>query len=296
MTTAQILDERVDGLRHTFHVSLDAGLVDAAVESRLRVLGRAVRLPGFRPGRAPLKLLRNRYGKQVQAEVIDHAAIDVARRLIAEKGLEPTRRPVIEIGDSAAPSADAVTFTLLLEVMPEVELGKLDGFQLRHLRAVNEDPELAEQAGEYLRRQLFDALIEQHPFPVPNDMVENEYALIRSGFEVQVGEAVDAELEAEFRSIAVRRVQLAILLAEIGRAHGITVTRAEVEELVESEAEREPEHQAEIIDYYLDHPTALAELQAPLFEARVVEFLLARSDIEVVELPEDEFWLAVTSP
>lgn len=288
MTDPRILSEKVDGLRHSFHISVDAAPINVAVTTRLRELGRTASIPGFRPGRAPLPMLRIRHGDHIRNAVVDHLAIDVARRLIAKKGLEPSRRPTIQIDNGSTAASDSVTFTLLLEVMPRVKLSKLDTFVLRQFQTPDDDPALAEFCKEYLRRQLFDALIALHDFPVPQDMVENEYGRIVRGFESKVGEQVDAELEVELRQIAERRVRLAILFTEIGRAHDISVPRAEVEALVESQAERDPEHQSEIIDYYLDHPTALAELQSPLFEDRVVEFLLKRSEVEVVALSAEE--------
>jgi FKBP-type peptidyl-prolyl cis-trans isomerase (trigger factor) len=288
MTDPRILSEKIDGLRHAFHISVDAAPINVAVTARLRELGRTANLPGFRPGRAPLAMLRIRHGEHIRNSVVDHLAIDVARKLIAKKGLEPSRRPTIQIDNDSTAASDCVAFTLVLEVMPRVKLGKLDSFVLRQFQTPDNDPALANFSKEYLRRQLFDALIASHDFPIPQDMVENEYGRIVRGFESKVGEQVDAELGVELRQIADRRVRLAILFTEIGRAHDISVPRAEVEALVESHAERDPEHQSEIIDYYLDHPTALAELQSPLFEDRVVEFLLKRSEVEVVELSAEE--------
>ncbi|MDA0707108.1 MAG: trigger factor [Proteobacteria bacterium] len=288
MTDARILEESVDGLSHTFVIGIDAHPVNAAVNERLRDLGRTARVPGFRPGRAPLAMLRNLHAERIRATIVDHLAIDVARRLIAERALEPSRRPTIRIDEDGSVESDSVTFTLLLEVMPRVELGELRNFSLRRFRVPEDNPELAGLAREHLRRQLFDALIDTHDFPIPRDMAEGEYGRISRGFEANVGEKVDAELEAELRRIAERRIRLAILLTEIGRAHRISVPRSEVEALVEAQTERDPEHQSEIIDYYLDNPTALAELQSPLFEERVVEFLLAQSEVTVVELSAEE--------
>ncbi len=288
MTDPRILSEKIDGLSHAFHISVDAAPITAAVNARLQELGRTARIPGFRPGRAPLAMLRIRHGEPVRNAVVDHLAINVARRLIVERQLEPSRRPTIQIDKDSAAESDCVTFTLLLEVMPRVKLSKLDDFVLRQFQSPENDPALTKLARENLRRQLFDELIASHDFLIPQDMVENEYGRIVRGFEAKVGETVDAGLEADMRQIAERRVRLAILFAEIGRAYQISVPRTEVEALVESQAERDPEHQAEIIDYYLDHPTALAELQSPLFEERIVEFLLKRSEIQVVELSEEE--------
>lgn len=291
MSETRVLDEQTDGLTHRFRLALDEGRMTRAVDARLQTLGRDARIPGFRPGRAPLSILRNHFGRRVRQTVADRMAIDVARQLIIERNLQPARRPAIAMHDGA--NAGELTFTLLLEVAPSVELGDLHDMELRRLRPPVADPQLEAQADSLLRRRLFDALTERYTFPVPGDMVDNEYARIAQGFEAQVGETVDSDLAEKLRAIAERRIRLAILFTEIGAAHGIEVPRSEVEALVQHEAERDPEHQAAIIDYYLDHPTALAELQSPVFEDRVVAFLLERSRIEDVAVTRDELLAAV---
>lgn len=289
----KILDEKIDGLTHMYRVALDSQPVTEAVDIRLKAIGKTARIPGFRVGRAPLHILRNHYGARVRDQVVDHMAIDVARKLIDGKDLKPIRRPTINIDEDPAQSSDTVEFTLLLEVAPTIELGPLEGFKLRRLVPPDGRESLDEQARAHLRRQLFDALMARYDFPVPRDMVASEHERIKRGFETEVGEAVDPDLDMELAQIAERRIRLAILFTEIGRVHNINIPNEEVEALVERQAERDPEHQAELIDYYLDHPTALAELQSPLFEDRVVDFLLVRSDIEEVAVTEDELYAAL---
>jgi FKBP-type peptidyl-prolyl cis-trans isomerase (trigger factor) len=288
MTDFRILDQRVDGLAHIYRVAIDARSVAEAVNKELKQIGRKVRVRGFRPGRAPPSLVRSRHGERIRAVVVDRMAIGLARTLIAEKNLEPISRPRIEIENSDANSSGEVAFSLLLEVAPEIRLGALEGIRLRRVRVPDGDRGLTARANADVKRQLFDELMKRYDFPVPRAMVDDEYERIFRNFEAEVGETVDAELDIRLHGIAERRIRLAILLTEIGQVHGIRTSRAEIEALVEREAERHPEHQAEIIDYYLDHPTALAELQAPLFEESVVAFLLERNDIEEVDASKEE--------
>lgn len=289
MSKSRILDEQIDGLTHVYRVAIDSAPVNEAVDRQLTEVGKTARIPGFRVGRAPLHILRNHYGTRIRDQVIDHMAIEVARGLIAEKALEPIRRPTINIDEPGSQSEDTVEFTLLLEVAPSFELGPLENFQLRRLVPSADQDSLDEQARSHLRRQLFDVLMARYDFPVPKDMVEHEHERIKHGFEAEVGEPVDPEMDRELVNIAERRIRLAILLTEIGRVHNIIIPPEEVEALVERQAQRDPAHQAELIDYYLDHPTALAELQSPLFEDRVVEFLLDRSEIEEINVTPEEF-------
>jgi len=296
MTNAQILDETIDQLSHRFRMALEAGPVNDSVERQLQKLARSARVPGFRPGRAPITLLRRRHGAFLRHAVIDRMAIAVTRDLVAERGLTPVRRPTIRIEEGSDGDRHEIEFSLLLEVAPRFELGRLDDITLERLHVPDADAALAERSDALLRRHLFDELMERYDFPVPSDMAENEYAQIARGYERAVGDVADAELEADLRRIADRRIRLAILLTEIGRLHGIEVPLGEVEALVERQAEREPEHQAEVIDYYLDHPAALAELQSPLFEDKVVEFLLEQSDVRTIEVTADILADALEQP
>lgn len=293
MTATHVTEARTDGLSHTFDVTLDPDRVRRSVDEELKKFGKSIRLKGFRPGRAPLAELRRRFGAEVRERVVDRMAIAVTRELIAERHLTPARRPSIHIEEE---DGEAVRFTLSLEVAPEVSLGELGGLELERLHPSDGDPELEALAEADLRRRLFDALMARYDFPVPRDMVASELKRICQGFEAEVGEAVDDEVRQELEPIAERRIRLAVLLTEIGRAHDIRVPRQEVEALVEAQAERDPEHHAEVIDYYLDHPTALAELQSPAFEDRVVAFLLERSRISDVELPPDELRAVLEAP
>ena len=273
---ARIVDEKVDGLHHRFHVALDPRAIQEAVDDRLRRAGRSTAVPGFRTGRAPLAVLRAHHGKRTREEIVDRLAIEVTRKLIAERGFFPRARPSIHI-DADMPAS----FWLTLEVTPEIELGDLADIRVHRLQVSDEDVDSAAIAREYLQRQLFDALAARYRFPVPQAMVDNEYARISAGYREAVGEEPDPATRRELATIAERRIRLALLFAELAHRHELSVSRAEVEQLVEGRADRDPEHQEEIIDYYLDHPTALAELQSPVLEQRVVDFILGRCTMTV---------------
>ncbi|TCO75133.1 trigger factor [Chromatocurvus halotolerans] len=274
MEPARILAEHTDGLRHEYRVTLDPQQVSEAVDAQLRRAGAGLAVPGFRPGRAPLAVLRSHHGRRLRNDVVDRLAIGVARRLIAERGLSPLGRPSIHI-DTAAPE----TFVLTVEVTPEITLGHMADIHIHRLQVENGDAGSKDLAQEYVRRQLFDALIAQCAFPVPGDWVDTEYAVLIAGYRDAVGEEPDPATRSDLEAIAERRIRLALLLSEVARGNAIEVPRSEVEQRVEQIADRDPEHQNEIIDYYLDHPTAMAELQSPLLEARVVDFILEHCHI-----------------
>jgi len=280
---ARVVEEEVDGLHHRFRVALDPEEVGRAVDKRLRRAGGRLTIAGFRPGRAPLAVLRAHHGRRAREEIVDRLAIEVTRTLIAERGLTPRARPSIQI-DADEPES----FWLTLELTPEIDPGDLADLRVHRLAVRDGDADSAAMARAYLQRQLFDALTAHYRFPVPQTMVDNEYARICAGYREAVDEAPDEATQQELAAIAERRVRLALLFAELANRYQLAVSRAEVEQLVEGLGQQDPEHQEEIIDYYLDHPTALAELQSPLLEQRVVEFILERCTMTVETVDAQE--------
>lgn len=286
---ARIVDEQRDGTHARFRVELDDDAVRSETDARLAHLAGRVSVPGFRPGRAPASVLRSHYGRRITDEVVDRMAIAVTRELIEERALAPTGRPVVEIDPQASSC-----FTLHVDLVPAIDLAAVATLRVRAPEP--SDEAAAELARELARRDLFDGLEQAFPIPAPETMVERECARIERGYLEQVGEAPDSALRGELRAIAERRVRLALLIAEIARQQSLQVPRAEVQALVERVAERDPEHETELIDYYLDHPTALAELQSPALEERVVEFLLARCRIERPRMTREELEAALEAP
>lgn len=285
MSEARLISDRSDGNARVFEVSLDEGPIARRVDSEIRRIAKTLRLPGYRPGKVPLKVVRQRVGTDIRNAVVDRMAIGVARRLIEEHDLQPTGLPRIDIREE---TTEAVIFALQLESRRSVDVTDVGGFELVRLRPDPPDAGLEAAAEQDLRRQLFDALLDCYPIEPPQEMAANEFTRICEGFEAEVGTAPDPATRQQLEDIAARRCRLALLLTEIGNVHNVRVTRAEVDALIEHEAAMDPDHRSEIIDYYLDHPTALAELQSPAFEDRVVSFLLSRCAVSERTVPAGE--------
>jgi trigger factor len=134
-----------------------------------------------------------------------------------------------------------------------------------------------------LKRQLLDKLNEGHTFNVPEGMVEAEFNLIwREVEEQKKAGQIDAadkaksddELKAEYRKIAERRVRLGLLLAEVGKRAKVEVSREELGQAIVREAQRYPGRERKVIDYYQQNQDAMAQLRAPLYEDKVVDYIL----------------------
>jgi len=153
-----------------------------------------------------------------------------------------------------------------------------------------------------MKRQLLDILAAGHDFAVPPSMVDAEFDQIWQQLTHEAGheedpEAAVKELEAErddYRRIAERRVRLGLLLSEIGQANGVEVSQQEMSMLLTQAAQQyRPEDRQRFIDYVRSEPMAAAQLRAPLYEDKVVDFLFDKAEVTEREVTKDELQAAI---
>jgi len=433
----QVTETSAEGLKREFTIVIPAGEVENQIADRLTQLGRQIRLPGFRPGKVPQSLLRQRYGSAIRGEVLEHAVQDSSAEAMREQNLRPALPPKVEIV-SAAEGAD-LEYKMSVELLPDMpqpdfgalglerlaieipdddvdkavermaeqfrksepvkraaktgdiavidfvgkigdvefpggkgenvslELGsgqfvpgyedQLVGAKADEDRTVNVtfpegyggaelsgkeatfavkvkevrekqpaviDDGLAKEVGletlaelrqevreriardysmltrQRLKRQLLDKLAEAYSFPVPPGMVEIEFNNIWQQHEAEKaygaagqvpGEAPaegaetvpaaaappaedDEKLKAEYERLAERRVRLGLLLADVGRNANITVSQDELNQALIREAQRFPGAERRVLDYYRKNPEAAGNLRAPIFEEKVVDYIV----------------------
>lgn len=422
----QVTDIDAQGLKHEFKVTIPAGQLEDRLQTRLVEIAQTVKLPGFRPGKVPMKLLRQKYGQSVMGEIIEGAVNEGAQKAVSDKGLRPALSPKIEI-TSFAEGAD-LEFKVAVEIMPEITpmdfatiklerlkaevpeseietaitriaeqhegsevvkraaksgdivlidfVGKKDGVafqggtaegfklklgsgqfvpgfedQLIGAKAgdakvlditfpenygnadlsgaavtfdvtVHEvhkaipaaaDDELAKQVGlesleklrEIIREQmsrdltqmararikraLLDILADNHAFPVPESLTEHEFGAIwkqveedraNGQLDPQDEGKSDDELKAEYRTLAERRVRLGLLLSEVGRTNNVTVSQEDLNQGLMAEARRYPGQERFVFQYYRENPQALDQIRAPIFEDKVIDFILELAKVE----------------
>lgn len=114
----QVAEKKVEGLKREFTVTVPANDIEKQVESRLAEVGQTVRLPGFRPGKAPVALIKQRYGQSVQAEVLEKTIGDTSRDLMSERNLRPAMQPKVEIEEFG--DGKDLKYSLAVEVLPEI--------------------------------------------------------------------------------------------------------------------------------------------------------------------------------
>jgi trigger factor len=432
----QVTETSAEGLKREFQILIAAKDIDEKMAGRLEELGQQVKVPGFRPGKVPLPVLKQRFGKSVMGEVLERAVNDSSTQAMSERGLRPALQPKIEI--TAFDEGKDLEYTLAVELLPEfeptdfaklelerfsievedsaveetvrdlasarkdtkplakprpaasgdvlvidfkgtvggetfpgmeaedhhLELGSsrfIEGFeeqligaevgQTRQVKVtfpeayandrlagkeaeftvtikdilesvpVEINDELAVALGENdlatlkgkireriaaeykdfartrLKRQLLDQLAEAHDFPVPEGMVDAEFASIwrqieedrkQNKLDPEDADKDDDELKADYRVIAERRVRLGLLISEVGRRNTIDVTQEEVNRALLQEAQRHPGHEREVFEFYQRTPEAMANLRAPIFEDKVVDFIvdLAKVTEQSISLAE----------
>jgi len=432
----QITETSADGLRREFKVTIPAADIEQRTQAKLAEIGKTVRMPGFRPGKVPMTILKQRYGQSVMGEVLEEAVNDGSAKAIQDNNLRPALQPKVELG-RFEPGAD-LEVTLKVELLPEVEPADLSGVEIERpvvevsdervdegitrlaamrktTEKVEEDREAAtgdtllidfdgsvdgekrpgmkgddyelelgsgsfipgfedqlvgaragehrtvtvtfpadyhaaelaakeavfevdvkelrtakpaelndelaksygledlaglrtflrermqEDFGRYSRlrakRKLLDKLAELHDFTVPEGMVDIEFQQIWARLQEELKqEGADAAekdkdeetLKAEYRDIAVRRVRLGLLLSEIGRRNNVVVTREELNQAVIAEAQRYRGQEQQVFDFFRKNPQAIDSLRAPIFEDKVVDFILGSIKVNDVPVTVDE--------
>ncbi len=153
-----------------------------------------------------------------------------------------------------------------------------------------------------MKRALLDQLAAGHDFAVPENMVDAEFEQIWAQLQQEATkeedpEAAIKEIEAEkddYRAIAERRVRLGLLLSEIGQANGVEVTQQEMSMLVQQAAQQYREEDRErFVQYVQQDAMAAAQLRAPLYEDKVVDFLFEKADVTTREVTQEELQAAI---
>jgi len=424
----QVTETLSEGLKRGYSVVVPVADIESKRTAKLTEIGKTVRLPGFRPGKVPMTVVRQRYGNAIMSEVLEESVNNATQQVLSDRGLRPAAQPKVDVTslddkqdlqfnvevellpEVAMPDFGAISLTRLrAEPSPEVidkalgeiasrqrELepvtedrgakmgdtltvdftGKIDGVAfpggmgtgmavelggsgfipgfsegmegmkpgeerqinvtfpdeygnkelagkpatfdlkatvLQQAKPLEINDAFAEKLGfenlddlrklitqqiqrEYdqmsrmrIKRDLLDALANSASFMVPESMVEGEFSSIwqRVESDLKQGKADDedkdkdeATLKVEYRGIAERRVRLGLLLSEIGRANGVQVAPDEMARAMRTEAAQYAGQEAQIMEFFRKNPQAAESLRGPIFEEKVVDFILELAKVE----------------
>ena len=126
-----VTETSAEGLKREFKITIPATELEDKITERLTEVGRQVRIPGFRPGKVPLPLLRKRFGQHIRGEVLEHAVHESSSAAMQEKNLRPALQPRIEI--VTADEGGDFEYTMALEILPELPEADFSGLGLEKL-------------------------------------------------------------------------------------------------------------------------------------------------------------------
>ena len=182
------------------------------------------------------------------------------------------------------------------------QFGMDDLTKLKDVMRAQLEQETAGLTRTQMKRQLLDKLAADHDFPVPSQMVDAEFDQIWRQLQTEAAQSDDPaasmkEIEDEkddYRSIAERRVRLGLLLSEIGQANGVEVSGQEMNMLIQQAAQQyRPEDRERFVQYVQQEPMAAAQLRAPLYEDKVVDFLFDKAEVSEREVTREELEAAI---
>jgi trigger factor len=209
--------------------------------------------------------------------------------------------------DLAGRPAEFETTASLIEAPQDTEINdefaKMLGLEsLDKLKEAARERLAAEYAGatrQRVKRMLLDRLDEAHRFEAPPSLVDEEFNLMWNSIraEMESGgktfadeDTTEEAAKEEYRQIADRRVRLGLVLSEIGEKNKITVTEDEVSRAVIERARSMPGREKEVWEYYQKNANALAQLRAPIYEDKVVDFILELANVTEKKVTREDLY------
>jgi trigger factor len=183
------------------------------------------------------------------------------------------------------------------------ELAKKLGLEslakLREAVKTRIEREHAAMTRQKLKRQLLDQLDASHKFAPPASLVDEEFARVWSSVQTEMERekktfadenTTEEKARDEYKKIAERRVRLGLVLAEIGEKNKLTVSDEEVSRAVVEQARQFPGQEQQVWEYYRKNPQALAAVRAPIYEEKVVDFVLELAKVDEKKVSRDELF------
>jgi trigger factor len=183
------------------------------------------------------------------------------------------------------------------------EFAKTLGLEsLEKLKEAARERLVAEFAGatrQRVKRALLDRLDDSHRFEAPPSLIEEEFNLMWNSIKAEMEssgktfadeDTTEEAAKEEYHKIADRRVRLGLVLSEIGEKNKITVTDDEVSRAVIERARQMPGREKEVWDYYRNNANALAQLRAPIYEDKVVDFILELANVTEKKVTREDLF------
>src|SRR4051812_11206742 len=132
----EVTETLSDGLKRNYTVVLPVADLESRRTERLTSLGKTLRLPGFRPGKGPMPIVKQRYGTAVSAEVLEESVSEATQRVLSERGLRPAQQPKVNlVTENPTSLAADLEFSVELELLPDITLPDFSSIELTRVKA-----------------------------------------------------------------------------------------------------------------------------------------------------------------
>jgi trigger factor len=213
----------------------------------------------------------------------------------------------------AGKDAEFVTTASLIEapqaITPDDEFAKKLGLEsldkLKDATRQRIKQEFDGATRQRVKRQLLDKLDEAHKFDPPQTLVDQEFGMMWESIKKEMEsvnrtfadeDTTEEKAQEDYRKIADRRVRLGLVLSEIGEKNNITVTDDEVSRALVERARQFPGQEKQVWDFYRSNPQMLAQLRAPIFEDKVVDFVLELAKVNENKVSREELFKEEQAP
>ena len=189
----QVTETLSDGLKRGYTVVVPAADLEGKRTAKLTELGKTLRLPGFRPGKVPMPVVRQRYGSAVMAEVLEESVNSATRQMLSDRGLRPANQPKVDVV-SDDPVKD-LEFKVELELLPEIPMPDFGAINLVRLKAEVPDAEIDRVIGEIAARQRTHEDVEETRPAAVGDVLQVDYVGRIEGTPFPGGTGTDVDVE-----------------------------------------------------------------------------------------------------
>jgi len=132
----QVTETLSDGLKRGYTVVLPVADLEARRTERLASLGKTLRLPGFRPGKVPMPIVKQRFGKDISAEVLQESVNEATQQVLSDRGLRPAQTPKVDmVTEDPIALAGDLEFKLEMELLPDITLPDFGTIALTRYKA-----------------------------------------------------------------------------------------------------------------------------------------------------------------
>ncbi|HEY5208885.1 MAG TPA: trigger factor [Stellaceae bacterium] len=187
----EVTETTTDGLKHEFKITIPAVDIAERIDKRLIEIGRTTRLPGFRPGKAPMSVLKTRFLPHVRGEIVQDAVNQAADETLRDRNLRPAMQPKVEI--IAFDEGKDLEYTLAIEALPEIEPMDFTQVALERWKPEIPDADIDDSLKRLADRQRKDELVEREA--ATGDLVVIDFKGEVEGKEFPGGAAQDYRLE-----------------------------------------------------------------------------------------------------